>query len=105
VEKLERLPLAIDHAGGYIFTEMIALKAYLPLLESNIKKVLNRSLPAFGLEHDRDPVFMTWDTSFKAIERADPVAITILTYCSFYANVDIPIKIFAKIAETDGKLI
>jgi hypothetical protein len=84
---------------------MISLREYLPHFESNAKMVLNRSLPAFGLEHDRDPVFMTWDTSFMAIEKADPVAITILSYCSFYANVDIPINVFADMIATDGKLI
>jgi len=105
VEKLECLLLAIDHAGGYIFTEMIALKAYLPLLESNTKRVLNRPFPAFGLEHNQDPVFTTLDTSFKAIERADPMAITILTYCSFYTNVDIPIKTFENMTEMEGKIL
>jgi hypothetical protein len=84
---------------------MISLKEYLPLLESDAKKVLNRSLPAFGLEQDHDPIFMTWDTSFIAIEKADPVAITILTYSSFYANVDILTNVFAGMIATDGKLI
>ena len=105
VEKLECLPLAIDHAGGYIFTKMISLKEYLPLFESNAKNVLNRSLPAFGLENERDLVFMTWDTSFTAIKKADPVAIKILSYCSFYANVDIPICVFTDMTATDGKLL
>ena len=104
MDKLECLPLAIDHAGGYIFTKMISLKEYLPLFESNVEKVLNRSLPVFGLELDRDPVFMTWDTSLMAIEKADPVAITVLNYCSFYGNVDIPINVFADMTATDGEL-
>ncbi|KAN0104171.1 hypothetical protein V8E51_009916 [Hyaloscypha variabilis] len=95
VEKLECLPLAIDHAGGYIFTKMISLKEYLPLFGRNARTVLNRSLPTFGLEQDHDPIFMTWDTSFTAIKKADPIAITILTYCSFYANGDIPTNVFA----------
>ena len=105
VEKLECLPLAIDHAGGYIFTKMISLKEYLLLFERNARTVLDRSLPAFGLEQDHDPIFMTWDTSFMAIEKADPVAITILTYCSFYANVDILTNIFADMVTIDGELI
>jgi len=84
---------------------MISLKEYLPLFDRNARTVLNRSLPTFGLEQDHDPIFMTWDTSFTAIKKADPIAITILTYCSFYANGDIPTNVFADMIEINGKII
>ena len=105
MEKLTCLPLAIEHAGGYVFTEMITLKEYLTLLENNAKMVLTRSLPEFGSKHGRDLVFTTLDTSFAAIEKMDPEAIVILKYCSFYGNVDIPTIIFADMDVTKGKWI
>lgn len=103
MEKLTYLLLAIEHASGYIFTEMISLYEYLPLLEANAKKVLNRYLPAFGVEYSYDLVFTTLETSFIAIEKMDPEAIKILTYYSFYEYVDIPTILFADEAVTQSK--
>ncbi|GME23020.1 hypothetical protein L207DRAFT_627774 [Neofusicoccum parvum] len=102
VHELGYLPLAVDHAGAYIFSQCLSLKEYPAAFNDNVKRVLSKQSRTYGFQDRHDPVFKTFETSFVKIENLDPVAAKILVLCSFYDNGDVPTDIFSSLANDQG---
>ena len=95
MDKLGYLPLAIDHAGCYIYNQDISLVSYISTLEKNTQQVLAK-LPAKHASTYDQSVFTTWETSYNAIKRKSTVAAQMLIYASFYAASDVITEIFLR---------
>lgn len=85
-QKLGNLPLALDQAASYIHTRQYSFTRYLHEYEANTTHFLSRGWK-LG-EQDRS-VFATWELSFQAITKHNPIAAELLLVCGFLNNDDI----------------
>ena len=85
-QKLEYLPLAIDHAGSYILKEQCTFESYLEQLEENISFYLSKGWKEGG---DKDSVFASWEMSLEVLRQRVPKATDLLSICGFLDNNDI----------------
>ena len=84
VETLGQLPLAIEQAGGFIRENGVSIAEYLELYKSNQSKALREGLSSAHKElYYHETVATTWNVSFKAIEKTDPLANIILRISAF----------------------
>ncbi|OCL01786.1 hypothetical protein AOQ84DRAFT_206150 [Glonium stellatum] len=91
VENLGYLPLAIHQAGSYMFMLQKPLRAFVPLFEENFNRTLSKKLPPALWQYGQDTVVTTWEISFEAIRKRDPVAAFLLLLCSFLSNNEISV--------------
>ena len=84
VETLGRLPLAIEQASGYIRENGISIAEYRQLYKSNEPKALREGLSTVHKElYYHETVATTWNVSFEAINKKDPLANIILRISAF----------------------
>ena len=93
VEKLGRMPLAIDHAGVFIHELRIPLSRYLSYYDTAFQKVQNKK-PRLGWNYGERTAATTWEVSFAALEAKSPIASKILLICSFLSHEDIWDELF-----------
>ena len=93
VEKLGRMPLAIDHAGVFIHELRIPLSRYLSYYDTAFQKVQNKK-PRLGWNYGERTAATTWEISFAALESENPMACKILLMCSFLNHEDIWDELF-----------
>ena len=95
VETLGRLPLAIEQAGGFMREAGISISEYRELYKSNRSEALKEGLSTAHKElYYRETVATTWDVSFKAIEKKDPLANVILRISAFLDGKQIQKELF-----------
>lgn len=106
MERLGRLPLAIDMAGAYLHTMRKPLASYLPLLHhTSIKGTLSKKPPASVWQYGKS-VFSTWEMSIEEIQTKHPKAAELLTLCSFLSNGEIQTELLERglsIVDPQGK--
>ncbi|TPX14735.1 uncharacterized protein E0L32_005130 [Thyridium curvatum] len=100
--KLGNSPLAIDHAGSYIFTEQVSLQFYLDAFERQVRKLFEKKPPGYVSEYQHS-VFSSFNLSFEAIEESAPEAARSLLFCSFYDASDIPLEVLRKSGGSNGE--
>lgn len=89
VKTLGHLPLALVQAGAYIYQKNVSIKEYLNLYKNYEFELLSDNTFPEGISHN--PVAITWNISLEAIvketqgESEDPIAIELLTVCSYLA--------------------
>ena len=86
MRKLGSLPLALDHAGSYIFKQQCTFSDYLQELEANISLHLNKG---WKRGDDQESVSASWEMSFEVLQQRFPKAIDLLSICGFLDNEDI----------------
>ena len=86
IKKLGSLPLALDHAGTYIFKLQCTFRSYLKELEANISFHLNKG---WKRGDDQESVSASWEMSFEALQQQAPKAADLLSICGFLDNEDI----------------
>ncbi|KAK6529980.1 hypothetical protein TWF694_003355 [Orbilia ellipsospora] len=96
VEKLGFMPLAISHAGYYIYETKLPLGDYLSYYNKAFKTVQSRK-PKFGWNYRNDTIVTTWEISFSKVKEQDAEAALILLVCS-YLN---PEEIFGNLWEDE----
>lgn len=89
IEKLGRLPLAIDQAGAYIQRLSMPLCSYVPLFDRNFRHVMDRKPPKALWYYREDTVLTTWEVSYGAVINQCPEAAEILVTSSFFSNQNI----------------
>lgn len=89
VEKLGRLPLAIEQAGAYICVRKLSFKQYLQLYDDDKKGMLNQKPPNAAWSYRNGTVFTTWEVSFAAVSDESPESAELLLLCAWLANGDI----------------
>ena len=87
-QKLEYLPLALKHAGSYIFKEQCTFQGYLKQLEGNITFYLGGGWKQ-GDENYKQSVFASWERSLEVLRQRVPKATDLLSICGFLDNNDI----------------
>ncbi|XMA16751.1 hypothetical protein WAI453_009542 [Rhynchosporium graminicola] len=96
VERLCRLPLAIDQAGAYLQVMRRPVSNYLPLLHPNkMKDTLSRKPPSAVWSYEESD-FTTWEVSFLEIQRTNARSADILTLCSFFSCAEIQPQMLEK---------
>lgn len=88
VNLLDSLPLALDQAGAYIEETACGLANYLERYQQQKLKLLQRR-GNFPTYHPKS-VTTTWSLSFQKIAQTNPLATTLLTFCSFLTADAIP---------------
>jgi tetratricopeptide (TPR) repeat protein len=97
VDTLGRHPLAIEQAGGYIRSQKLPIAAYRALFDSHKASGLSKGLTAFHqTQYYKETIATTWSMSFKAIEKADPLASKIMRLSAFLDGKGIQRELFAK---------
>ena len=92
---LGRLPLAIEQAGGYIREHGVTIEEYRKLYNQNKSEALRKGLSAtHKLEYYHETVATTWNISFQAIQKKDPIASTILQIAAFLDGEEIQKDLF-----------
>ncbi len=93
-EALGRLPLALEQAGAFIREDgALTLAAYEELFRERRSELLARGAPR---SHREEPVEITWDLSFEAMEKEAPEAGDLLRLLSFFAPEDLPLALCAE---------
>ncbi|CZT09975.1 uncharacterized protein RAG0_14579 [Rhynchosporium agropyri] len=96
VERLCRLPLAIDQAGAYLQVVRRPVSSYLPLLHPNkMKDTLSQKPPSAVWSYEESD-FITWEVSFLEIQRTNARSAEILTLCSFFSFAEIQPQMLEK---------
>src|SRR4051812_32385214 len=90
------MPLAISHAGCYIYETKASPGEYLSYYEKAFMAVQSRK-PRFGWNYQNDTATTTWEISFSQIEKEDNEAALLLLTCS-YLN---PEEIFENLWEDE----
>ncbi|KAK6500012.1 hypothetical protein TWF481_010371 [Arthrobotrys musiformis] len=76
------MPLAISHAGCYIYETKLPLGDYLLYYNKAFMAVQSRK-PRFGWNYRNDTAATTWEISFSKIEEQDKEAALLLLVCSY----------------------
>ncbi|KAK6356092.1 hypothetical protein TWF718_000466 [Orbilia javanica] len=82
VKKLGFMPLAISHAGCYIYEAKLPLGGYLSYYNKAFMAVQSRK-PKFGWNYRNDTAATTWEISFSRVEGEDKEAALLLLVCSY----------------------
>ena len=93
MEKLGYMPLAIDHAGAFIYELRIPLSRYLSYYDTAFQEVQNKR-SRLGWKYGERTAATTWEISFTALECENPMACEILLMCSFLNHDDIWDELF-----------
>ena len=92
LEKLGRLPLAIEQAGAYIHASSISIAKYLDLYERDARRLLDKT-PAIWY-YRNDTTLTTWEISFAALNKRDALAAEILQLCGFLGRSHVAMGLF-----------
>ena len=84
IQRLGGLPLALEHAGSYIFREQCTFQMYLKELEANISFHLSKDW-----KQGQESVFASWEMSLEVIRQRTPKAADLLSICGFLDHDDI----------------
>ena len=93
VKRLGNLPLAVDHAGAYMFLENVSLSHYLQNLCTRPAHLLKQQPPTFATQYN-ESAYATVETSFAALSSKNPASANMLILLSCFSNIDIPIRLF-----------
>ena len=116
VTKLGCIPLAVEHAGAYIYAGKSSINKYLKQFSLHCKDLMSDDIFR-GASNYNQTVYGTWDLSLKEIkQRADgqsgmgnaqaaQAAILILHICAFYHHNNISKAIFQFAAEESQKYV
>jgi tetratricopeptide (TPR) repeat protein len=88
--ELGDMPLALEHAAGWLSSTGMALDQYLSLLRRHTSEVLNTGRFA----NYEVPVAATWTISINQLREVSPAAIQLLTLCAFIGPDPIPLGLF-----------
>jgi hypothetical protein len=83
VQELDYLPLAIEQAGAYIWSQGTTLDEYILEYKTNFQRVIEQQLK--GLD-EYAIVYTTWHLNWKAIRTNNLQAAQILLLYSFFSN-------------------
>ena len=97
VNKLGRLPLALAQAGAYIAEKKTSIEDYLVRYHKYQEILLSDKKLVRNPKHE--PVWITFDMNFKALEEACPSAISTLQQASLLAASDIPEALLKSMVE------
>jgi hypothetical protein len=86
-QKLGDLPLALAQAAAYIESTGLSLSAYVQRLQTHLEALLRRGQGSPDYPHT---VATTWDMAFKALQKNQSAALSLLKLCAFFAPDDIP---------------
>ena len=116
VTKLGCIPLAVEHAGAYIYAGKSSINNYLRQFSLHCKDLMSDDIFR-GASNYNQTVYGTWDLSLKEIQRradgqfgvgnvqAAQAAILILHICAFYHHNNISKDIFRSAAEENQKYV
>jgi tetratricopeptide (TPR) repeat protein len=91
VEKLGRLPLAIAQAAAYLKAQRQTVAAYLLLYDAKRTGMLSDdTLRERWSKKEHEPVAVTWLLTIAELRKTVPDSETILQFCAYFANRDIP---------------
>lgn len=97
VSQLQGLPLAIIQAVSYVNENSISLETYLSLFHDTEGSTVELLSQEFGDEWRQvetlNPITRTWLISFKEIQRANQLAIDVLSLISCFSSWDIPLSL------------
>ena len=86
-QTLGDLPLALAQAAAYIDATGLGLSAYVQRLQTHLEALLRQGA---GSPDYPATVATTWSMAFAALQDAQPVALSLLQLCAFFAPEDIP---------------
>ncbi|KUL81419.1 hypothetical protein ZTR_09656 [Talaromyces verruculosus] len=96
VHQLQGLPLAILQAASYVNENSISLETYLSLF-NDTESIVELLSQDFGDEWRHagtsNPITRTWLVSFKEIQKANPLAIDVLSLISCFSPWNIPLAL------------
>ena len=101
IERLGYSPLAIDHAGSYIFIEQVSLSAYYRELDHRLREMLKKKPPDYVSDYEHS-VFSSFNISFERVLASDPEATDVLLSCSFYVATEIPLQVIQNSISKNG---
>ena len=116
VNKLGCIPLAVEHAGAYMYAGKSSINKYLRQFSLHCKDLMSDDIFR-GASNYNQTVYGTWDLSLKEIkQRADgqsgvgnaqaaQAAVQILHICAFYHHNNISKDIFQFAAEKSQKFV
>src|ERR1019366_479444 len=88
--ELGDMPLALEHAAGWLSATGMVLDDYLSLLSKHTSEVLNTGrFPDYEAS-----VAVTWTISMNQLREVSPAAIQLLNLCAFVGPDPIPIDLF-----------
>ncbi|KAK6515926.1 hypothetical protein TWF281_004518 [Arthrobotrys megalospora] len=82
VEKLGYMPLAISHAGYFMYEARISAEKYLEYYETAFVTVQSKK-PKLGWNYRNDTAATAWELSFSEIRKQDEAAASLLLTCSY----------------------
>ena len=104
------LALAIDQAAAYINENKLSIEEYIGLFQQQKVYLLSTSsnnryskTRSAGLDVKYDTVLMTWEISFRFIQRDSPASALLLQLLAFMNNEEISEDIFRAVYEQRGQ--
>ncbi|MBV9848078.1 MAG: tetratricopeptide repeat protein [Armatimonadetes bacterium] len=91
-QELGGLPLALDHAGGYMDSFDCGSEEYLQLYRTDGRSYRDKS--AYPHDPERKTVFATFSLALRKVAETHPAAADLLYLCAFLAPDNIPEEIF-----------
>ncbi|KAK6507913.1 hypothetical protein TWF481_006334 [Arthrobotrys musiformis] len=82
VEKLGFMPLAITHAGCFIYELRIPVNEYLQYYDQAFKEAQSK-IPRLGWAYREDTAVTTWEVSFGEIKKRNEEAASLLLTCGY----------------------
>lgn len=101
VHMLGGLPLALAQAGSYMATSGTPPKEFIDRYHSQRSDIL-RHKPSKALWRYGETVFTTWEMSYSAILKSQPLAAKLLSSCAYLQPDDIWLGIFSMGASPNG---
>jgi tetratricopeptide (TPR) repeat protein len=95
VERLGRLPLAVEQAAAYLAETGTPTGDYLRLLHARGEELLDRG-DVLGYDHT---VATVWEVSRASLSAASPAAEQLLRLCAFLGPEPIPLDLFSRHAD------
>lgn len=99
VTAMDGLPLALDQAGAYIEETHCGLSTYLHFFQKQPMQLLQQSDRASTYPRS---VAQTFTLALECIAQRNPLAIEVLTFCSFLAPDAIPEEFLTEIPDLSG---
>ncbi|KAK6358351.1 hypothetical protein TWF730_007695 [Orbilia blumenaviensis] len=103
VKLLGFMPLAISHAGCYIYRSKTPLKEYESRYNDAFLEVQSKK-PVFGWDYLNGTAATTWEVSFLAVQKQDQEAAFILLVCSYLNPEEIFIDLLSGVNMDFGQL-
>ncbi|KAK3348926.1 P-loop containing nucleoside triphosphate hydrolase protein, partial [Lasiosphaeria hispida] len=91
-ETLGYLPLALDQAGAYVSEQCIDLSDYLELYGESFEELLRHKPPRAVWSYE-ETVFTTWEISYAAVSKSNPLAAKLLNLVAFFHSDGVPLAL------------